>query len=102
MHQRPQRETPPAIRLQPEIDPHPLGPRFDGGGSQRGQIGGAEIAEELIVEIHGPMLAEGRAGRKIRSAEHTSELQSLMRISYAVSCLKNTTSTTTTHKIPKK
>src|SRR3546814_2144294 len=29
---------------------------------------------------------------KARSEEHTSELQSLMRISYAVFCLKNTTS----------
>src|SRR3546814_8636849 len=28
------------------------------------------------------------AGRRIRSEEHTSELQSLMRISYAVFCLK--------------
>src|SRR3546814_5803061 len=28
------------------------------------------------------------AGRAFRSAEHTSELQSLMRISYAVFCLK--------------
>src|SRR3546814_9677521 len=28
------------------------------------------------------------AGRPIRSEEHTSELQSLMRISYAVFCLK--------------
>src|SRR3546814_8605918 len=38
--------------------------------------------------------ARGRAGRRrlaqpqIRSEEHTSELQSLMRISYAVFCLK--------------
>src|SRR3546814_8263616 len=30
----------------------------------------------------------GRAMRLIRSEEHTSELQSLMRISYAVFCLK--------------
>src|SRR3546814_8894765 len=39
------------------------------------------------------------AGRK-RSEEHTSELQSLMRISYAVFCLKKKTETrtTTTHK----
>src|SRR3546814_1751212 len=29
-------------------------------------------------------------GRRIRSEEHTSELQSLMRISYAVFCLKKT------------
>src|SRR3546814_5186237 len=28
------------------------------------------------------------AARKVRSEEHTSELQSLMRISYAVFCLK--------------
>src|SRR3546814_9202633 len=31
---------------------------------------------------------EGARHRKIRSEEHTSELQSLMRISYAVFCLK--------------
>src|SRR3546814_3081023 len=29
-----------------------------------------------------------RSGRTLRSEEHTSELQSLMRISYAVFCLK--------------
>src|SRR3546814_6457864 len=31
------------------------------------------------------------AERRFRSEEHTSELQSLMRISYAVFCLKNKT-----------
>src|SRR3546814_7703900 len=31
---------------------------------------------------------ETRARRRLRSEEHTSELQSLMRISYAVFCLK--------------
>src|SRR3546814_4743913 len=39
---------------------------------------------------------------KRRSEEHTSELQSLMRISYAVFCLKKqkkTTRNTTTHNI---
>src|SRR3546814_7378531 len=39
------------------------------------------------------LLAEQTA--KIRSEEHTSELQSLMRISYAVFCLKNKTKKTT-------
>src|SRR3546814_20327225 len=34
-----------------------------------------------------------------RSEEHTSELQSLMRISYAVFCLKNKTSTISTYNI---
>src|SRR3546814_10411758 len=33
-----------------------------------------------------------------RSEEHTSELQSLMRISYAVFCLKKKTTTTNTYK----
>src|SRR3546814_3593928 len=33
-----------------------------------------------------------------RSEEHTSELQSLMRISYAVFCLKKKNTTTQTHK----
>src|SRR3546814_9533481 len=35
--------------------------------------------------------------RRQRSEEHTSELQSLMRISYAVFCLKKQTSEHTTH-----
>src|SRR3546814_7383288 len=33
--------------------------------------------------------------KELRSEEHTSELQSLMRISYAVFCLKKKTTTTT-------
>src|SRR3546814_8694332 len=36
-----------------------------------------------------------------RSEEHTSELQSLMRISYAVFCLKNKTPTTNQHPTPR-
>src|SRR3546814_4936742 len=45
--------------------------------------------------------AQPEAELIVRSEEHTSELQSLMRISYAVFCLKkkknNTTPNTTTH-----
>src|SRR3546814_10794587 len=37
----------------------------------------------------------------MRSEEHTSELQSLMRISYAVFCLKKKTTSNTTHNITK-
>src|SRR3546814_6454706 len=37
------------------------------------------------------------AAAGVRSEEHTSELQSLMRISYAVFCLKKTNTTTTPH-----
>src|SRR3546814_1281975 len=39
---------------------------------------------------------QGNAGRGLRSEEHTSELQSLMRISYAVFCLKKKKHNTTT------
>src|SRR3546814_10532706 len=39
--------------------------------------------------------AAEHAGREVRSEEHTSELQSLMRISYAVFCLKKKTQTNT-------
>src|SRR3546814_6386224 len=38
-----------------------------------------------------------RALKRIRSEEHTSELQSLMRISYAVFCLKKNTKTKFNH-----
>src|SRR3546814_6788984 len=41
--------------------------------------------------------ARVRRARLLRSEEHTSELQSLMRISYAVFCLKKKTHTTTQH-----
>src|SRR3546814_2478374 len=48
--------------------------------------GGAEVARlvELLVDPRRLDLA-----RQGRTEEHTSELQSLMRISYAVLCLKN-------------
>src|SRR3546814_7588906 len=36
-----------------------------------------------------PLGNDGPSWGKLRSEEHTSELQSLMRISYAVFCLKN-------------
>src|SRR3546814_10488552 len=46
------------------------------GGANVHIVGGADVAAELDAK------------RAIRSEEHTSELQSLMRISYAVFCLK--------------
>src|SRR3546814_6842990 len=41
-----------------------------------------------LKDIHSMTATRGR--RKYRSEEHTSELQSLMRISYAVFCVKKT------------
>src|SRR3546814_4342108 len=53
------------------------------------------VTEELLVEAHEkpdtPLISS------MRSEEHTSELQSLMRISYAVLCLKQKTTYTQTH-----
>src|SRR3546814_4682191 len=40
------------------------------------------------VHDHGVSSKQGAARRACKSEEHTSELQSLMRISYAVFCLK--------------
>src|SRR3546814_1843859 len=48
-----------------------------------------------------PCESNRRMGRAKRSEEHTSELQSLMRISYAVFCLKKKTNTHyTIHNYP--
>src|SRR3546814_2962845 len=44
-------------------------------------------ARKLAVQIV-RRVGEGREEQQLRSEEHTSELQSLMRISYAVFCLK--------------
>src|SRR3546814_1308021 len=52
------------------------------GGRERAGAGGLDQLGDRIGEIH-------EAERvRVRSEEHTSELQSLMRISYAVFCLK--------------
>src|SRR3546814_2224557 len=53
---------------------------------------GAPECQSLCVEPNQPTpsagLAEYHSRTRSRSEEHTSELQSLMRISYAVFCLK--------------
>src|SRR3546814_2911247 len=43
---------------------------------------------ERLVGLHDVKVDVGDDARDMRSEEHTSELQSLMRISYAVFCLK--------------
>src|SRR3546814_6350578 len=79
-----------------------VGQRLDGILDLVGIIGFARLRgdqrrERLVVDaldVAGDVhLAEG-VGPPFRSEEHTSELQSLMRISYAVFCLKTKTQTT--------
>src|SRR3546814_4953799 len=47
----------------------------------------------------GSSRSHGRGDPGCRSEEHTSELQSLMRISYAVFCLKKKTKTNISHRL---
>src|SRR3546814_5674150 len=49
--------------------------------------GSAGFCRHLRPAFHGPWIGRPRDSG-LRSEEHTSELQSLMRISYAVFCLK--------------
>src|SRR3546814_9718673 len=62
----------------------PLDDPRDEANATRGKI--AEIPDGLIQTADGRIIWERRP--YARSEEHTSELQSLMRISYAVFCLK--------------
>src|SRR3546814_1719612 len=73
-------------RVEPEQ--HVLLGRLDGEDVERRAGDMARLDGRLEVLFHHQ-----------RSEEHTSELQSLMRISYAVSCLKKKNKTTTKPKI---
>src|SRR3546814_9838301 len=67
---------------------HPL--RKRGGRKTDGDGGQSEVAEQTGQE-------QRLSSAGSRSEEHTSELQSLMRISYAVFCLKKKTKYYHTH-----
>src|SRR3546814_7587708 len=73
-----------AKRLTPRSLPE-IGRRF-GGRDHTTVMHAVKRIEELRVE-------DTELDADIRSEEHTSELQSLMRISYAVFCFKKTTYT---------
>src|SRR3546814_3828786 len=53
-----------------------------------GHVIGALYRDEKRAEKSGQVLIGAELAQEYRSEEHTSELQSLMRISYAVFCLK--------------
>src|SRR3546814_9958242 len=54
--------------------------------NERQRDRGARLSRD--ARICAPVRCDAGARRRARSEEHTSELQSLMRISYAVFCLK--------------
>src|SRR3546814_3915658 len=66
----------------------------DGEGDVAARHARAPYNESRLQETVHPELVEG----PFRSEEHTSELQSLMRISYAVFCLKKKTTKHHTRK----
>src|SRR3546814_5259901 len=49
---------------------------------------GAEVQKPLATVVIGGLISATLLTLFVRSEEHTSELQSLMRTSYAVSCLE--------------
>src|SRR3546814_10512207 len=72
------------------------------GGGQPGDCGDLVLPDGARLRVVDAVKGDGH--EDVRSEEHTSELQSLMRISYAVFCLKkkhhpNTTKTHTPHKV---
>src|SRR3546814_8908352 len=62
-------------------------------GVQRGPLRTLVVATRATARRYDGGVSEG-----LRSEEHTSELQSLMRISYAVFCLKKKKKTKTKNK----
>src|SRR3546814_4350942 len=65
-----------------------------GGFDQRaGMLGGVVKLDALTAPWHVERRSIIGSGDRVRSEEHTSELQSLMRISSAVFCLKKKTMT---------
>src|SRR3546814_3970812 len=69
--------------------------------SRKGSIDSGNANEPPAI-WHSGMQGSPRAVPPHRSEEHTSELQSLMRISYAVFCLKKKTTNNTHHRYTSK
>src|SRR3546814_3985207 len=68
---------------------HPYGLALLRGDEADGVLA-QPLGREFLFEVgrKAPLVFLADGGKRLRSEEHTSELQSLMRISYAVFCLK--------------
>src|SRR3546814_1870000 len=92
-----------AIEALAELAPRTAMVRRGDGGLSEVPVESLVIGDTVVVKPNERLSADGFvvAGRSsidqapvTRSEEHTSELQSLMRISYAVFCLKKKTTPT--------
>src|SRR3546814_3270660 len=72
-------------------------PRFQAASKITGTITAVLGQSSARADARGPCVPT-TGGPQLRSEEPTSELQSLMRISYAVFCLTKTNKTKNTHK----
>src|SRR3546814_2343740 len=75
------------------VDPQLRAPRQ----GRRGRRRPCGTPRSLSLDVGGAAAESGLGFRPHRSEEHTSELQSLMRISYAVFCLKKKKENNTTN-----
>src|SRR3546814_5243455 len=75
-----------AVRDASRADAAPWRDGAAAGDDGRGRAGSADGRRDGVRGVHA--VRGGAEGRGDRSEEHTSKLQSLMRISYAVFCLK--------------
>src|SRR3546814_9474047 len=97
--ERPRADEPPALERPRDRGDHRHLERLRRGqvGQYAGQAGGHQRLARPRRPRHQQVVAARSRDfeRALRSEEHTSELQSLMRISYAVFCLTIKTITTT-------
>src|SRR3546814_3316774 len=91
-------EPEPHLRMGTLSMSHCYGPNPDEPLDPKGQGGCTSRLIDANADFD-PIFGQPRMGA-IRSEEHTSELQSLMRTSYAVFCLTTKTTMSTSYKSP--
>src|SRR3546814_8948749 len=92
----------PARRLTPATPEAPPDARRDGASPMRPEDHPPATVHTGSMSSYPARCPARNLNGRMRSDEHTSELQSLMRISYAVFCLKKKKTTPNNHKTTSK